>query len=105
MQCKEKVTTSNHYNLTGSLCEKHVTKMGIEKPMTYGLMCQCSTSELSDHTTEPSCNSHKMPMVQPEHAADFSRYTLRGRTKGKPMVLGSILGWITCFSHKLHVKL
>ena len=27
---KEKVITSNHYNLTGSLCEKHVIQLGIE---------------------------------------------------------------------------
>ena len=45
----EKVTTSNHYNLTGNLCEKHVTQLGIE-PKTFGLRCQCSTAELSNRT-------------------------------------------------------
>ena len=46
---REKVTTSNHNNLTGNLCEKHVTQLGI-KPRTFGLTCKGSTPELSDHT-------------------------------------------------------
>ena len=49
---REKVTTSNHYNLTGNLCEKRVTQPSLE-PKTFGLPCQRSTPELlvSDHTT------------------------------------------------------
>ena len=46
---EKEVTTSNHYNLTGNLCEKHVNKLGI-KPRTFGLPCQCSAPKLSDHT-------------------------------------------------------
>ena len=46
---REKATLSNNYNLTGNLCEKNVTQLGIE-PRTFGLPCQCSIPELSDHT-------------------------------------------------------
>ena len=49
--------------LTGNLCEKIVTQLGIE-PSTFGLPCQRSTPELSDHTDGWTCNSHKLPMVQ-----------------------------------------
>ena len=44
----EKVTSSNHYNLTENLCEKHVTQLGIE-PRTFGLACQCATPQLDGH--------------------------------------------------------
>ena len=41
---REKVTTSNHYNLIDNLCEKHVTQLGI-KLRTFDFPCQCSTPE------------------------------------------------------------
>ena len=52
---RDKFTISNHYNLTGNLCEKHVTQLGIE-PRTFGLLCHFSTPEMSDHTNCPWYN-------------------------------------------------
>ena len=63
---KSHSTTSNQYNLTSNFCKKHETQLKIE-PRIFGSQCQCSTCtpELSDHTDRWTCNSHKLPMVQP----------------------------------------
>ena len=49
-----------------------MTKLGSE-PRTFGLVCQCSAPDQIDHTAGWTCNSHKLPMVQPVPSL-YSRY-------------------------------
>ena len=65
----EKVTTSNHYSLTGNLFEKHNWESNVG-PLAYH---DNGLPELSNLTAEWTCNSHKLPMVQPVPALTRNR--------------------------------
>ena len=77
---REKVTASKHYNLKGSLCEKHVTQLEIEGRTfsltvpTLGVECQTEDLWLN------------VPMLRAECWHE------------KPKVLGSIPSCVTFFT-------
>ena len=55
---RKKVTASNHYNLTGNLCEKYVTQLGIDPGSlslrAYALSLSYPITQMDGHVIIPA---------------------------------------------------